>query len=242
MNTLTIIDGLTGEVVDGDAVAFGELYARSNSSFVDAVQLRLQCGQGLAEKKATMAHGEWGPWLAANEDILGFGERTARMLMVAAKRKLTSDLDVPEALSLSRRMWGHKEILEDAKLIRAELEADRKEERTRQSKENADQSYDLTGEKTYRVIYADPPWKYNDKRDDGGLDAYSGATHHYPIMTIDELCELPVESIVQDDAVLFLWITSPLLFDAKLLIDAWGFTYKASFVWDKVAHNVGREI
>jgi N6-adenosine-specific RNA methylase IME4 len=30
-------------------------------------------------------------------------------------------------------------------------------------------------------------------------------------MTIDELCELPVESIVQDDAVLFLWITSPLL-------------------------------
>ena len=131
MNTLTIIDGLTGEVLDGDAVAFGELYARSNSSFVDAVQLRLQCGQGLAEKKATMAHGEWVPWLNVNESTLGFGKLTAQRLMNAAKTSLATYLDVPEALSLSRRMWGHKEILEDAKLIRAELAADRKEERTR---------------------------------------------------------------------------------------------------------------
>jgi hypothetical protein len=146
MNTLTIIDGLTGEVLDGDAVAFGELYARSNSSFVDAVQLRLQCGQGLAEKKATMAHGEWQPWMNVNESTLGFGERTAQMLMKAAasNTKLAADLDEQDALSLSRRMWGHKEILEDAKLIRAEVAADRKEERTRQSKENADQSYDIT--------------------------------------------------------------------------------------------------
>jgi hypothetical protein len=60
--------GITGEVVDGDAVAFGELYARSNSSFVDAVQLRLQCGQGLAEKRAKMAHGEWVPWLNVNKN------------------------------------------------------------------------------------------------------------------------------------------------------------------------------
>jgi len=54
------------------------------------------------------------------------------MLMNASKTKLTAYLDVPEALSLSRRMWGHKEILEDAKLILAEVAADRKEERTRQ--------------------------------------------------------------------------------------------------------------
>jgi hypothetical protein len=62
-------DGTSNEAaLDDDAVAFGELYARSNSSFVDAVQLRLQCGQGLAEKKATMAHGEWQPWLNVNEN------------------------------------------------------------------------------------------------------------------------------------------------------------------------------
>ena len=106
MNTLTIIDGLTGEVLDGDAVAFGELYERSTSSFVDAVRERLKCGQGLAEKKAKMAHGEWQPWLNVNESTLGFGELTARRLMNAAKRSLTTDLDVPEALSLIRRCSG----------------------------------------------------------------------------------------------------------------------------------------
>jgi hypothetical protein len=120
--------------LNGDAVAFGELYARSTSSFVDAVRERLKCGQRLEEKKATMAHGEWLPWLEANADVLGFATRaTAAMLMKAAKGyvKPALHLDVPEALSLSRRMWGHKEILEDAKLIRAELAADRKAERTR---------------------------------------------------------------------------------------------------------------
>ena len=41
------------------------------------------------------------------------------------------------------------------------------------------------------------------------------------------------------DAVLFLWVPSPLLADGWPLIAAWGFTYKASFVWDKVKHNYG---
>ena len=40
-------------------------------------------------------------------------------------------------------------------------------------------------------------------------------------------------------AVLFLWATSPLLPDALRLGDAWGFKYKAAFIWDKVKHNMG---
>jgi len=63
-----------------------------------------------------MAHGEWLPWLDANVDVLGFGRSTAKKLMKAAKGQSTALLNAPEALSLSRRMWGNKEILEDAKL------------------------------------------------------------------------------------------------------------------------------
>ena len=37
-----------------------------------------------------------------------------------------------------------------------------------------------------RVIYADPPWKYNDKADAGAVQS-SGAAHKYPTMTITEL-------------------------------------------------------
>lgn len=87
----------------------------------------------------------------------------------------------------------------------------------------------------YRVIYADPPWKYNDKRD----GHTTGAEDHYPTLSISELCALPVKKLAADDAVLFIWTTSPMLEVAFGVIKAWGFQYKSSFVWDKIAHNMG---
>jgi N6-adenosine-specific RNA methylase IME4 len=87
----------------------------------------------------------------------------------------------------------------------------------------------------YRIIYADPPWQYADKRD----GRTTGAEDHYPTMSIQELCDLPVEGIVEDDAVLFMWVTSPLLEVCFQVIKAWGFKYKTSFIWDKIKHNMG---
>lgn len=89
-------------------------------------------------------------------------------------------------------------------------------------------------DKKYRVIYADPPWSYGDKQN---IDGLGGAEKHYPTMPLSEICDLPVPT--SDDAVLFLWVTSPMLEDAFKVIKAWGFKYKSSFVWDKVAHNMG---
>ena len=87
----------------------------------------------------------------------------------------------------------------------------------------------------FRVIYADPPWKYGDQL----TEDYGPAKFHYPSMTITELCAMPIKSITEPDAVLFLWVTSPLLFECAPIIEAWGFKYKTSFVWDKVKHNMG---
>lgn len=87
----------------------------------------------------------------------------------------------------------------------------------------------------YRVLYADPPWDYGNKN----LQQYGHASHHYPTMTIEEICELDIKSLSDDDAVLFLWTTSPFLEDSFKVINAWGFQYKTSFVWDKVKHNFG---
>lgn len=92
----------------------------------------------------------------------------------------------------------------------------------------------FTTEKKYRVIYADPPWSYGDKQD---TDKLGGAVKHYTTMSIKELCELPIPS--KKDAVLFMWVTSPLLEECFEVINAWGFKYKSSFIWDKVAHNMG---
>ncbi len=100
-----------GEVVDRDAVAIGELYEHSKSSLIDSVNVGLACGQRLAEKKASMKHGEWLPWLDANAGVLGFKSRfTAAKLIRAAQGNvpLAAHLDESTAVKLSREMWGHK--------------------------------------------------------------------------------------------------------------------------------------
>lgn len=94
----------------------------------------------------------------------------------------------------------------------------------------------------YRVIYADPPWQYNDKLEiskDGSGESYGPADAHYHQMSIEELCALDVENIAEDNAVLFLWATVPLLEASFKVIAAWGFKYKTNFVWDKIKHNMG---
>lgn len=87
----------------------------------------------------------------------------------------------------------------------------------------------------YRIIYADPPWKYSDQRTT--FDNYGPAEKHFPTMSISELSALSIPA--DDNSILFLWTTSPMLEDAFKVINAWGFKYKASFVWDKVKHNYG---
>ena len=88
----------------------------------------------------------------------------------------------------------------------------------------------------YRVIYADPPWQYDLEQTSPNL---GGAIKHYNSMSIEDLCALPINDIADKDAVLFLWITSPKLNLFLQLMEAWGFEYKTSFVWDKVKHNMG---
>ena len=91
----------------------------------------------------------------------------------------------------------------------------------------------------FTVIYADPPWAYNDKQGGSISEKYGSAEKHYPSMTLSELEALQISEIAADNCVLWLWATSPLLEDALQLSKAWGFKYKAQFIWDKIKHNMG---
>lgn len=97
-------------------------------------------------------------------------------------------------------------------------------------------------EGNYRIIYADPPWKYVGLNQ---ADEYGHAERHYDCLDDEQLKKYKVggkrlvKDITDKNAVLFLWVTSPLLERCFALIDAWGFEYKSSFVWDKVKHNMG---
>jgi len=86
----------------------------------------------------------------------------------------------------------------------------------------------------YRVIYADPPWEYGNSQ-----HGVTTQRDHYPCMSLDDICAIDVQSVAEDDAVLFLWATSPILREALRVVEAWGFAYKASFVWDKCQPMIG---
>ena len=83
--------------------------------------------------------------------------------------------------------------------------------------------------KKYQIIYTDPPWSYQDKSCNGN------ALDHYPIMGIKDICALPIADLADENCVLFLWATYPLLPEALQVITAWGFKYKSiGFQWVKL--------
>ena len=83
-------------------------------------------------------------------------------------------------------------------------------------------------DKKYSIIYADPPWLYNDKSKSHG----GGAESHYPCMSTEAICSLPVPS--EDNSVLLLWSTYPQLEEALVTLRTWGFLYKTvAFTWVK---------
>ncbi|MHA1370523.1 MAG: MT-A70 family methyltransferase [Promethearchaeota archaeon] len=96
----------------------------------------------------------------------------------------------------------------------------------------------------YRIIYADPPWKYTEQGLTGVSDSYhrgdeyGNIPKHYKPMTIKELCNMKMPK-TEDNAVLFLWVTWPFLEKSFKVIEAWGFKYKTGIVWDKIKHNFG---
>lgn len=107
--------------------------------------------------------------------------------------------------------------------------------------------------KKYQVIYADPPWDYGGKlqydkttiKDENvGFEKkifISSAIFKYPTIKLKQLKELNVNSIADDDCILFMWTTGPQMSNAIELGVAWGFEYKTiAFVWDKMIHNPGR--
>lgn len=116
------------------------------------------------------------------------------------------------------------------------LQAAREINREKQAKRRKDQIAEtpVIPDDKYNVIYADPPWKY-----DYGFDIHGAADRHYSTLTPQEIAALPIRDLFEDNAVLFLWTTSPKLEDAFTVIDGWGFEYKTSFIWDKVKHVMG---
>lgn len=94
-------------------------------------------------------------------------------------------------------------------------------------------------DKKYKIIYADPPWKYSDvhtwKKMGGGIAS------KYNMMNVWEICALPIKDIADNNCILFLWATFPNLKEAFLVMEAWGFEYSTlGFSWIKLNPENGK--
>jgi N6-adenosine-specific RNA methylase IME4 len=83
----------------------------------------------------------------------------------------------------------------------------------------------------YSVLYIDPPYSYNNRKTGGSMK--SASNQHYPVMTDSDLVSLKIFDIADEDAVLFLWVTNPMLEKGLGLMDIWGFEYKTMITWVK---------
>ena len=87
------------------------------------------------------------------------------------------------------------------------------------------------------MIYADPPWHFEVYNEESGVERAAG--NHYPTMSLDEICALPVADLATDDAILFMWTTVPHLRESFDVLVAWGFQYKTNIVWVKDKIGLG---
>ena len=84
-------------------------------------------------------------------------------------------------------------------------------------------------DKKYNIIYADPPWQYNESWGNGQVG--------YDTMTNNDICKLPVRDILEDQAHLYLWVTNPFIAEGLEICKEWGFDYKTLITWVKTYAN-----
>jgi N6-adenosine-specific RNA methylase IME4 len=84
----------------------------------------------------------------------------------------------------------------------------------------------------YRTILADPPWDIHQRGN-------YGAVNHYPLMSLDAICNLRVDRLAAEDAHLWLWVTNATIHGGHQVMQTWGFTYRSCLTWIKPRLGLG---
>jgi N6-adenosine-specific RNA methylase IME4 len=84
----------------------------------------------------------------------------------------------------------------------------------------------------YRTIVADPPWEITKTMGAGGRRARATEVP-YGFMSLDEIKALPVATLADDRAHLYLWLTRELLREGigAEIARAWGFEPVSEIIW-----------
>ncbi|MHB1580861.1 MAG: MT-A70 family methyltransferase [Acidithiobacillus sp.] len=101
----------------------------------------------------------------------------------------------------------------------------------------SDDLLEAVGKRKFTTILADPPWQFQNRT--GKMAPEHKRLSRYSTMTLQEIKELPVETIVTDMAHLYLWVPNALLADGMQVMEHWGFTYKTNMIWYKIRKDGG---
>ncbi|RAN32190.1 MT-A70 family methyltransferase [Hyphomonas pacifica] len=93
------------------------------------------------------------------------------------------------------------------------------------------------GDVKYSTILADPPWQFTNRT--GKVAPEHKRLQRYPTMTLQDICDLPVESCAADRSHLYLWVPNALLPEGLKVMEAWGFQYKSNIIWEKIRKDGG---
>lgn len=196
-------------------------------------------GERLIELKSRVAHGEWGGWVEAN---LPIGWRQANKLMRLAQNfewvaeqigTGGTNLGINQALAL---IADCREDADDADDGRADSPVDVIVPDADKMCATGDLEALIDLGMKFQVIYADPPWAYDNQATRAATD------NHYPTMSLEELAELPIAKLAGENCRLYLWTTEGFLEASFDLMRAWGFEPKSGMVWCKRQMGIGNYV
>lgn len=153
---------------------------------------------------------------------------------------------VKHMISRFEALAAHPEVVEQAKAearesnelvtrsaVLAKIKNEQRKEMIQRQVEEIENGNIEKPDGLFDVIAIDPPWNYGTSFDADGRRV----ANPYPEMTQEQLKALEIPA--KDNCVMFLWTTQKFIWDAKELLDTWGFTYRSMIVWDKEKIGMG---
>jgi len=165
----------------------------------------------------------------AYPDFFGQSIRDTRKVYGTDETKLNAlEAVMHKALATGEEVPSNTEIKKETQQIQRDTNRAERDEIL-----SANNTKLPTGEQKYSVIYADPPWQYTP------AETTRQVENHYPTMPLTEIMAVDVQGLCNNDCALFLWATSGLLPQALEVLNAWGFAYVSSAVWNKQKVGMG---
>lgn len=83
----------------------------------------------------------------------------------------------------------------------------------------------------FGTVLADPPWRFVNRT--GKVAPEHRRLSRYDTMTAKEIAALPVAELMAAQSHCYLWAPNALLAEGLMVLEDWGFTYKANLIWAK---------